>query len=562
MHLSQKVALLLCLFSCSFAAAEVEEEVALFHKSSPAQKKQELRTILLLGPNINLLSPEELATVENGIVSIGTDFPGNPSIFLKAADLIGRPISWQLIEQTKKELYTQYHAEGLFFVILTIPEQKVVHGVLQIRVETSKINSIEVVGNRWTSEEEIKKRFDLEPGDCLQGYQVARHLDFLNRNPFYKVDVLYGPGKKNNTTDLTLLVSDRNPFRIYAGADNFGVLTTRRLRYFAGLSTGNAFGAGHVFSGQYTVSENVQKFQAVTAQFLFFLPNQNLLNLYGGYASVKPGASYPISKNKGRSGNFSLRYTFPFVSNLIQNLTCGGDYKGTNNNVQYVDAFPPNTLPIVAKTVNLTQVMAGYDLTWEGKQDKVYFQSELFWSPGRWLPNQTNGDYATLRTNGVNHWIYWTTEISHTRKLSSYFLLETTLRGQLSNEPLLPSEQMGMGGPDTVRGYEQRQLNFDNGLIGNFELKTIPFPLITKIKKWKIQDSLQILAFFDVGVGGNTKSNFGLPSRDYIAGIGPGLRYLIEPYVSLRFDWGFKLHQNALFQGGSNMVYFSFLCSY
>lgn len=44
---------------------------------------------------------------------------------------------------------------------------------------------------------------------------------------------------------------------------------------------------------------------------------------------------------------------------------------------------------------------------------------------------------------------------------------EARFRGQLASTNLLPSEQMGLGGYNSVRGYLERQVNVDNGLIVN-----------------------------------------------------------------------------------------------
>ena len=43
---------------------------------------------------------------------------------------------------------------------------------------------------------------------------------------------------------------------------------------------------------------------------------------------------------------------------------------------------------------------------------------------------------------------------------------------------------------------------------------------------------------------GNIKPVAGTPEQTvYLMSVGPGLRYDIDRFVSVRFDWGFQLHQ-------------------
>lgn len=117
---------------------------------------------------------------------------------------------------------------------------------------------------------------------------------------------------------------------------------------------------------------------------------------------------------------------------------------------------------------------------------------------------------------------------------------------QFAHRNLLASEQLGVGGSTTVRGYDEREANGDEGYLASTEIRTPPVSLGVAVGLDKAIDQLQFLAFFDYGVAEN---RILLPGEDphvQLASVGPGLRYAISPWLSVRFDYGWQLYDTAL----------------
>jgi hemolysin activation/secretion protein len=116
----------------------------------------------------------------------------------------------------------------------------------------------------------------------------------------------------------------------------------------------------------------------------------------------------------------------------------------------------------------------------------------------------------------------------------------------VSDANLTPSEQLGLGGYDTVRGYDEREVNSDEGYLFNIELRT-PSMSIGKRFGWtRWKDQLQFLAFWDYGVGYDHTLLPGEPSDTPLSAVGAGLRFTIDSNVSVRADYGFQLHKTGL----------------
>lgn len=102
-------------------------------------------------------------------------------------------------------------------------------------------------------------------------------------------------------------------------------------------------------------------------------------------------------------------------------------------------------------------------------------------------------------------------DISHTQDFAGGFQLYAKLQGQAADQPLVSSEQLSLGGQDTVRGYLESEVLGDYGVAGTLELRTpnlaqymqqkLPNPLGESIK-YNAFDEWRFFAFVD---GGNAR---------------------------------------------------------
>ncbi|MBI3236460.1 MAG: BamA/TamA family outer membrane protein [Chlamydiales bacterium] len=238
----------------------------------------------------------------------------------------------------------------------------------------------------------------------------------------------------------------------------------------------------------------------------------------------------------------------------------GFDFKRSNNTVDFVEQNP-----VIGQNVNLTQFLCGYNLGYERDygnwMHKLGFDVQIFFSPFSFLPDQSNVEFRTLNPFAEHVYVYGTSSLNYKVMLPKGFCWTALMALQASNQSLLPSEQMGLGGYNTVRGYEERELNADDGLLLSTQ---IYFPKITMFKRCatcKVRDSLEFLLFLDYGLSHDNHKMSGQKQTDYLLGVGPGIRYAIENYLSCRFDWGIKLHRDG-FSGGATMIHFSVVGSF
>lgn len=516
------------------------------------------KAIVLVG-KIDQLYKERYQDLE-GVHTYGIDLPGpKKKLDESLAPFLGKSFAMNDITAIKKAIISYYQSYERPMVAVQVPEQDVTDGVVQILVTEGILGKITSKGNKWFSDKRLIDAIHLKPGDPIDERELAKDLTFLGRNPFRKTSAVYTPGEKIGTTDIELITQDRFPARIYTGVDNTGLENTGKNRVYAGFNWGNAFGVDQILSYQYTAATDFHKFQAHTANYTIPLPWEHTVTFYGGYANIHADLPIPSSTNHGNSYDASMRYNIPLAAlgKWNHEFVWGGDFKRTNNTLEFSEQFLKFT-----PNINLTQFAVGYNANLKLARSSTFFESEIYYSPASWVADQTEYRYNQARPGAKPTYGYYRGSVVYIHNLPMEFSVSGLFRGQIATTNLLPSEQFGLGGYNTVRGYEERQVNTDNGILASAEVRSPTFGMFHWIGKRKVKDGLIFLAFVDYGLGKDYAKVGDEPSHQWLMGAGPGLRYNIDSYLSVRLDYGFKIHRSD-YQGNKNgRLHFSVNASY
>ncbi len=500
------------------------------------EKQHRLCGIVIQSPDA---AKDSIKGSVEGIEERGLQIPGGADSLARflGPDYFDCSLTDEKLKSLKDDVIRYYRAHHHPFVAVEIPEQEIAKGFIRITVAEGKLEKTICTGNKWVSDEQILSAVPIEAGQSINTDRLLNSIAWFNRNPFHRTDLLFMPGEFDEGTILELSTKDRFPLRPYVGADNTGVSNVvGRARVFGGFNLSNAFELNDVLSFQYTAAPDFSELQSFTLHHTIPLPWKHLIIIYGGYSSSNPDSSQ--FSGIGHSGQASGRYTIPILplyGASMRELTIGFDWKYTNNNLQYVDFSP---YLFVGGNTNIGQFMAGFDYGDTFSIHKFSFSAQLFASFGHFLPHQTDHDYQRLRYKAKSSYIYGRLSVGDMMSLPYQCTLATLLRLQFADANLLPSEEFGLGGYDTVRGYDERELNADNAVCANLEFYMPPI----KSKNWGRQE-LKFLAFLDYGLGNHVQRMPGEPFTRYLMGVGGGLRYSIGEYFMSRLDWGFKLHQ-------------------
>jgi hemolysin activation/secretion protein len=424
---------------------------------------------------------------------------------------------------------------------------------------------VENAGKKWFSDSSIQDQVRLKSGDAIDSKKLLQDANWLNRNPFRQVDVYLKQGEQVGETDVSLHVEDRFPVRFYAGYEDSGTQLTGKDRLLTGFNWGNVFGVGHQFNYQYTTDTSLSYLKAHSAAYVIPLPWRHTFSLYGSYVTGK--ANFPSSmagfnqdieswQGSGRYEIPLLPIDVPWLSNgqFTHQLSVGFDFKRSNNGLEF------GQTSLSTSTTDIGQFEVGYSFSVPDPIGQTKLGLELFYSPGNLFDRNTDTDFSLLRTGARSEYMYYRATLERLTKLPCNFSWLLNMSAQGANERLLPSEELGLGGWQTVRGYDERVINGDQGVFASTELRTPPINLISPMVDWVSEgddkpkssdkkpfwrnDQFQFLVFFDAGATRLKKTQPGELDHQWLASYGAGFRYNINPYLAVRFDYGFQLHDS------------------
>ncbi|CAD6553156.1 hypothetical protein LMG24235_05201 [Paraburkholderia sabiae] len=459
-----------------------------------------------------------------------------------AADL-DKPLTFGRLAEIRQAVIERYRHAGKPLVDVYVPEQDISSGVVHIDVAEFKLGRVRANGNRYFSSTLLEREMPLVSGDPILQTQVSRGLAVLNANPYRRVDAIFAPGEATNTTDVVLQTDDRLPLRANVGYDNQGVPSLGRDRFFAGLGYGNLFGLDQQIAYQFTASNdffsgnpdiegrtNRARFMAHAFSYVAPLPWLDSIELFGVYAQSTPRLPNTYGQT-GISAQFSARYDWrlPSTGDWTQLIQFGYDFKRSNNDLEFggFQVFNSNT--------HIHQFVAVYDISQQKDTGTAHAAATFVASPGGLDGDNSDAAFNTARQGATSRYTYLQLTGSDAFALGKGFTLAANGTFQWTPDTLLPSEEIGLGGESSVRGYDPYVVLGDRGWYAQTELRTPAFALGTN------DVLVQPFAFFDAGRVWTRIDQPAEYNPGMLASVGAGVRFRWSRFVDFRCTYAAPL---------------------
>jgi hemolysin activation/secretion protein len=473
---------------------------------------------------------------KSGIAAPGLPLLAQPGFTAKIANLLGAPISFQGLATLQRAAQSWYESHGRPFVDITLPPQNISTGIVQIVVTAYHAGAVTVTGNHWFASQLIARESGLAPGDDLALGQLRDDLTFLNQNPFRTVSIVFAPGAATGTSNVELRVTDRMPLHLYASFDNQGVASLGRDEGGAGLTWGNLFGQDQTLSYQFTRTGQ-NRYTAHALNWTIPLPWRDRLLIFGAEAMERPRIG-PYFDETGQSGQASLRYihTLPEAApvadiRLTQDVQLGYDFKTSNNNLEF------GGFSVFSSAASIDQFPLIYDLSETDPLGQTQLGNAVFASPGNLMAGNTKAAFSADAAGASPRYVYENAALTRVTFLPDGASLTSRLLGQAASGNLLYSEQLGLGGAGSVRGYVTDTALGSDGILVSQELRAPAISLFHL--PGRARGTAQVGAFWDYG---HANQPGGQDGHD-LASIGLDLHAGFGRYVSLSFDIGWQLRR-------------------
>lgn len=467
-----------------------------------------------------------------------------------AQPYMGKAVNFGDLDDICRQVTAYFESVNQPVVTALVPEQEIRGGVVQILVVRGKMGKVSVEGNRYFKSENLKSVVRLKEGEDIDLGTLTDDMNWLNGNPFRQVEPSLSPGQSAGQTDVVLEVKDRFPIRPYVSYDNFGIQSLGYDRYSAGASMIDIWsGWDQQLNYQYLTSGSFNALVSNSGSYSVALPWEHSLTFLASYSKSNPDAVGPLVQS-GYYWQVSGRYNIPLPTlNVLDGLDyrhqvyAGYDFKAANSDLFFNGAALDPVYNGLVGLYNISQFVLGYGLNLTDPLGSTSFETVLYGSPGGMTTDNSNSSFQNIDGGADAQYIYGKFSLNRVFRLPGDACLMLSGQIQQADSNLMPSESFGIGGYDTVRGYDQRSSNGDNGYLGNVEIRTPPISIWQLAGAGEALDQLVLLGFLDYGQVLQYSSDTTTSVNSHLMSVGPGLRYNIGPYFNVRFDWGFQLQQ-------------------
>jgi len=492
---------------CSLASAQVQE--------APPSPTFEIQRFEVVGNT--LLSQEQIQRIVSPFTGKNRDFG--------------------TVQQALEALQEAYLTNGFNAVRVFVPEQDLDKGQVRLQVIEARIRSVRVENNKFYDEANVRHGLpSLQPGQAPNTRRIGENVSLTNENPAKQVLVRLEPTDNVNQVDAVARVTDEKPVRISVTLDNTGNAQTGQTRLGLGYQNSNVNNTDQVFTAQYLTSPDQVKDVTIFGVG-YRIPKYDwngIFDFFAGYSDVNSGTVQNLFNITGSGTVAGARYTqvLPRLDAFEQKIAIGLDYRAFRQNVDLIGSDESLVPDITVHPVSLTYF---------GRQSRPGSELSFSVSVSQNIAGGNDGDqpaFEAQRPGASANYLIWRFAAGYQVLLRDDWMLRFAFNGQQTRYLLVPGEQFGMGGQDSVRGFTEREAAADFGTRFTAELYSPD--LAGKIGgNWRAR----ALTFYDTAQG---QDNAPIRSeKNGLDSAGVGMRISQGRSLFIRADWAYVLNGTA-----------------
>lgn len=407
---------------------------------------------------------------------------------------------------------TRAYRERQYFISRAyVPEQEIIDGRVTIRVVEGYVSHVvadETLRKLPVVNALIEKLMAQKP---LSAAQLESFMLRLNDLPDAGFFAALQPLQDAPEGAVELVLEDREKKGTgLVSTDNFG---SRFLGPYQGLVSYS----DQLFSQQQTTFSVLSSAQREELRYYAlrheaFIAPAWRAEVTGSYVTAQPGSSLAINDINSDSENLGLAVMYQPIRQYLENLTFTAKLDSRNTNTDIL-----GDIPLVRDRVRVLRGMVEYDRMddWQGYNYASFTLNrglEIFGA-------SEEGEMDLSRSEGRADFTSMQFALTRQQPLGQDFSLVNQLAGQWASDPLLASEEFGLGGQVFGRAYDVSEVMGDHGLATSLELR------YRGLAPWD-ELTLTPFAFYDIGKVWNEDSD-GRSFAASSAGFGMRMAYAV-----------------------------------
>jgi hemolysin activation/secretion protein len=501
-------------------------------------------------PGTGAGSDEKVFILQDVVLDGGSIYP-TEELAPYAAAYIGQQVSFADLNSIARAITLHYRTDGYVLTQVVLPPQEIEDGVVHLQAVEGRITNVVIDGEyrEWTGLID-KMANRITAGGTANTGDIERYLLLIDDLPGIRARGVIQPSDQPGGGTLVINVEQE----LLEGS----ISLDNRGSRFVGPYRGILVGAVNSWLGMHdrtTLRGIMTGFEGQTRELRFadmmqeFQIGSNGLRIRarGAVTETEPGGAVRPLRVQGESWAAEIQALYPLIRrrNFNINLLAGFKALESSSDLLGIEIANDRVRHFWGRAeVDFTDPIGGVTLV----------KAEM--AQGAEILNQTDNGIGRSRANGEHKFTRFNGSLTRVQDLSHGISAKAQASGQYAVDPLLASEEFGVGGAVFGRAYDGAGIVGDSGIAGAFELRySGPVPP-------KIIQSYQFYGFADIGTVYNRNRVAGERRQASIASAGGGVRFNLTGDISGTLEAAVPLGPDVASQGdhGNNVrVFFSIL---
>lgn len=429
-------------------------------------------------------------------------------------DMLGEMVSFADLHVIAQRMTNKYRQDGYIFSSVSLPPQKVKDGIVHLHALEGHIASVKLVGNYTDRNGLIQKYADhIDTSGAANSKEIERYLLLINDLPGITAKSFIQPSREKGGGDLIINVEEKS-FEGSLGADNRGSDYLGPYRATAVGAFNDVFGLHDrtTLRGIITGQTREMKFGDITHEEQIGSDGAKV-TVRAAVTDTAPGGNVAAQDIEGESQMLDIEGVYPAVRSRQYNVSVLGGFNMLDSETRVTG------LKTADDNVRTVRLGARFDAA---DSLRGVNQLDVVATQGLNGFGSSNDGLGRSRANGHHNFLKGAATLTRVQEVTGPVSLMLSGTGQVSNNPLLASEEFSVGGPEFGRGYDAGEVTGDDGYAGIAELR-----YGGPVDGNPVIQSYQAYTFIDYGRVHNQDVAVGLgeAGRDSLSSAGVGVRF-------------------------------------
>ncbi|MBU0547561.1 MAG: hypothetical protein KJ710_03505 [Candidatus Omnitrophica bacterium] len=454
------------------------------------------------------------------------------------------------LKKAMDEITGLYRKKGYILTLVYMPEQEIVDNTVEFRVIESRVGEIQVEKPKYSKLDTERNKILLERGQVLDYKKLEANLRRINKQPDKDMRAVLSPGAIAGTTDILFKMdNEKSPQHFYSEFNNLGTKNTSKNRWGLGYVNNNLSGNDDTVSLRLIANDKTDVYSLSAAYDFPITQSNTRLGAYAAYSRADISGQFAILSPEGHAKAWGLYFNHPWLDKEFHDDNANTNFTLTSNLTAGFDSVSVYNKILGAETSHdeLRVFKSGINFEETDSFGRGGLAVEIKAGVPDFLGAMSKNDSSASRLDSGGEFQKYSGSLTRVTRLPLSFLLINSFRYQLSPFNLVNSEQMLLGGADTVRGYPENEYLADYGWVNTVELRAPMFFLPRSLKlpfdkkRTSLVDAIQLVGFFDAGKGYLNNAMVGETKHETLISAGFGFRFDFYEHLRARLDIGFPV---------------------